>query len=104
MCETLPKGTITTVSAERDRTKNHLYPSKHRVRFSDDSMRAHGPRTQRQLVDVQLEVHAQRKLRRDRHEKDFGKLGMRARKKLSATVRMPEYVATQRERKPCGLQ
>jgi hypothetical protein len=45
-------------------------------------------------VNVQLEVHAQRELRRDRHEEDIGKLAMRARKKLSATVRVPEYVAT----------
>jgi hypothetical protein len=55
-------------------------------------------------VNVQLEVHAQRELRRDRHEEDIGKLAMRARKKLSATVRVPEYVAAQRERESCGLQ
>jgi len=104
MCETLPKGTITTVSAERDRTKEHLDPSEHRVRLSNHTVRAHGPGTQRPLVDVQLEVHAQRKLRRDRHEENVGKLAMRARKKLSTTVRVPEYVAAQRERESCGLQ
>lgn len=104
MCETLRKGTVTTITAERDRTKEHLDPSEHRIRLSNDAVRAHGPGTQRPLVDVQLEVHAQRELRRDRHEEDIGELAMRARKKLSATVRVPEYVAAQRERESCGLQ
>ena len=103
MCETLAKGTITTVSAERDRTKEHLDPPKHRIRLSDNAMRAHGPGTQRPLVYVQLEVHAQRELRRDRHEEDIGKHTMCAQKKLSAAVRVPEYVAAQRQRDPCGL-
>ena len=96
MCEALPEGTITTVSAERDRTKEHLDPSEHRVRLSENAMRAHGPGTQRPLVYVQLEIHAQRELRRDRHEEDIGKLAMCARKKSPATVRVPQYVAAQR--------
>jgi hypothetical protein len=45
-------------------------------------------------VDVQLEVHSQRKLRRNRNEEDIGELAMRARKELSATVRVPEYIAS----------
>ena len=104
MCETLPKGAIATVSAKRNRTKDHLDPSKDRIRLSDNAMCPHGPRTQRPFVDVQLEIHTQRKLRCDWHEENLGKFGMRARKKLSATVSVPEYVATKRERKTCGLQ
>jgi hypothetical protein len=94
MCETLPKGTVTTVPAKSDRTKEHLDPSQHRIRFSDYTVRAHSQGPQCTLVDVQLEVHAQHKLRRNRHEEDIGKLAMRTWKKLSATVRVPEYVAS----------
>lgn len=96
MCQTLAEGTTTTVSAERDRTKEHLDPSEHRIRLSDNAMRAHGPGAQRPLVYVQLEVHAQRELRRDRHEEDIGKHAMCAQEKLSSTMRVPEYVAAQR--------
>ena len=94
MCETLRKGTVTTVPAEQDCAKEHLDPSQHRIRLSDDTVYAHSPGTQRPLVDVQLEVHSQRKLRRNRYEEDIGELAMRARKKLSTTVRVPEYVAS----------
>jgi hypothetical protein len=45
-------------------------------------------------VDVQLEVHSQHKLRRNRYEEDIGKLAVRARKKLPAAVHVPEYVAS----------
>jgi hypothetical protein len=97
MSETLREGfIITTVSAERDRTKEHLDPSEHRVRLSDNAMCAHGPGTQRPFVHVQLEIHAQRELRRDRHEEDIGKLAMCARKKFPAAVRVTQYVAAQR--------
>ena len=92
MCETLRKGTVTTVPTERDCAKEHLDPTQHRIRLSDDTVYAHSQGTQCPLVDMQLEVHSQRKLRRNRHEEDIGELAMRARKKLSATVRVPEYV------------
>jgi hypothetical protein len=94
MCETLPKGTVTTVPAEHDCAKEHLDPSKDRIRLSDYTVYAHSQGTQCPLVDVQLEVHSQRKLRRNRNEEDIGKLAMRARKKFSASVRVPEYVAS----------
>ena len=90
MCEALRKGTVTTVSAEHDCAKEHLDPSQHRIRLSDDAVYAHSHGAQCPLVDVQLEVHSQHKLRRNRNEEDIGELAMRARKKLSATVRVPE--------------
>jgi hypothetical protein len=94
MCETLRKGTVTTVPAERDRAKEHLDPSQHRIRLSDDTVYAHSQGTQCPLMDVQLEVHSQRKLRSNRYEEDIGELAMGARKKLSATVRVPKYIAS----------
>ena len=94
MCETLRKGTVTTVPAEHDCAEEHLDPSQHRIRLSDDTVYAHSQWTQCPLVDVQLEVHSQRKLRSNRHEEDVGKLAMRARKEFSASVRVPEYVAS----------
>jgi hypothetical protein len=93
MCETLRKGTVTTVPAEHDCAKEHLDPSQHRIRHSDDTVYAHSQGTHRPLVDVQLEVHSQRKLRGNRNQEDIGKLAMRARKKFSASVRVPENVA-----------
>jgi len=94
MCETLRKSTITTVPAEHDCAKEHLDPSQHRIRLSDHTVYPNSQGTQCPLVDVQLEVHSQRKLRRDRNEENIGELAMRARKKLSTTVRVPEYVAS----------
>jgi hypothetical protein len=94
MCETLRKGTVTTIPAEHDCTKEHLDPSQHRIRLSDDTVYSHSQGTQCPLVYVQLEVHSQRKLRRNRYEEDIGELAMRTRKKLTATVRVPKYVAS----------
>ncbi len=94
MCETLPKGTITTVPEEHDCTEEHLDPSQHWIRLSDYTVYAHSQGAQCPLVYVQLEVHAQRELRRNRYEEDIGKLGVRARKKLSAAMRMSKYVAS----------
>jgi hypothetical protein len=94
MCETLPEGTVTTVPAEHDCAKEHLDPSQHWIRLSYDTVYTHSQGPQRPLVYVQLEVHAQRKLRRNRHEEDVGKLAMRARKKFSTSVRVSEYVAS----------
>lgn len=93
MCETLPESTVATVPTEHDCSKDHLDPSQHRIRLSDDTMYAHSQGTQRPLVDVQLEVHSQRKLRGNRNQEDIGELAMRARKKFSASVCVPENVA-----------
>ena len=94
MSDTHLKGTVTTVPAEHDCAKEHLDPSQDRIRLSDYTVYAHSQWAQCPLVDVQLEVHSQRKLRRNRNEEDIGKLAMRARGKFSASMRVPEYVAS----------
>jgi hypothetical protein len=94
MCKTLPKSTVTTVPTEHDCAKDHLDPSQHRIRLSDDTVYTHSQGPQCPFVDVQLQVHSQHKLRRNRHEEDIGELAMRARKELSTTMCMPEYVTS----------
>lgn len=104
MCETLPQLVSTTVSANRDRAKEHLDPSEHRERLSEYPVRAYGPGPQRPLVDVHLEVRAERSLRRNRQEEDIGEHTVRALEEFSATVCVSEYEATQCEHDSCGLK
>lgn len=94
MRETLPQFIITTVSTEHDRAKKELRPSEDRIRLSDYPVRTHGPGPQRPFVDVQLEVHAERELRRNWDEEDIGELAMCAREESPAAMRVPEDVAT----------
>ena len=103
MRQTLRQRVIPAVPAKGDRAKQHLYPPEHGVRFSDDAMRAHSPRPQRPLMDVKLEVHAECELRGQRHEKEFGEHGVRAREELSADVGVSEDVTSECERDARGL-
>jgi hypothetical protein len=93
MGETLPQRAAPTISAERDRAKEHLRPPEHRERLADEPVRAHGPGPQRPLVDVQLEVHAERELRRNRKEQHVRERAVRALEETAAAVGVPEYVA-----------
>jgi hypothetical protein len=93
MREALPQIAAATIPAERDRAKQHLRPPEHGVRPSDEPVRAHGQGPQRALVDVQLEVHAERELRRERQEQDLGERAVRTPEEFAAAVRVPEHVA-----------
>lgn len=103
MRQTLRQRTVPTVPAKNNRAKQHLRPPEHGERLADDAMRTHGPRPQRPLVDVQLEVHAKRELRSQRHEEKIGERAVRAREELPAAVGVPEDVSTERERDARGL-
>ncbi len=103
MRQTLRQRTIPTVPAKHDRAKQHLRPPEHGVRLADDAMRTHGPRPQRPLVDVQLEVHAERELRDQRPEEELGERAVSARGEQPAAVGVPEDGATERERDARGL-
>ena len=103
MRQTLRQRIIPAVPAKHDRAKQHLRPPEHGVRLSDDAMRAHGPRPQRPLVDVELEVHAERELRSQRQEKELGEHAVRAREEHPAAVRVSEDITSERERDARGL-
>jgi hypothetical protein len=45
-------------------------------------------------MDVQLEVHAERELRRNWDEEDIGEFAMCAREESPAAMRVPEDVST----------
>lgn len=93
MRETLPQRAAPTISAERDRAKEHLRPPEHRERPADEPVRAHGPGPQCPLVDVQLEIHAEHELRGDRKKEHVRERTMRVREETAAAVGVPEYVA-----------
>ena len=104
MRETLRQRAVPTIPAKRDRAEQHLRPSEHGVRPAVRAVRAHGPRAPRPLVDVELEVDAERELRREGQEEDICERAVRALQEPPAAVRVSEDIAAEREQAARGLR
>ena len=102
--QTLAKIPSAAIPSERDRAKEHLYPSKYRESLTNDAMSAHGIWTQCTLVDVQLEVNPEGELGKNRNEEDGAKFLMCRRKELAALMGMSEEVTSKSQCISCAMR
>lgn len=71
MCEALSEMSSSTVPSESDRTEEHLNPANNRVGFSDHTVRLDSIRAQSTLMNVKLQVDAERNLKEDGNKDDI---------------------------------